>query len=72
MTIEEARKLKWGTVLNPTKSQRSEFRRRYLRKGIFLGVTKNGDTIKVVSFGTKTAESWSPKFWKPENKVVGQ
>jgi len=68
MTIGQARKLKWGTVLRPSPRQRQQFRKRAIRNSIYLGVTRDKHNIKVVSFGTKTAETWSPIFWtvKPE------
>lgn len=68
MTIADAKKLKWGTVLQPTRKQRDLGRGWGMRDGIFLGMSRNGGNMVVVLKGRKTISHWSPIFWraKPE------
>lgn len=70
MTLAEAKKLKWGTKLQPTKTQRDMSRWRYLRDGIFLGVSKDGQNISVIVNGRKTVTHWAPVFWKTKPEVL--
>lgn len=71
MTLPEAKRLKWGTVLQPTKKQRDISRRMsyLLRDGIFLGMSRNGVNMVVIQQGRKTVSHWSPIFWKAKPEV---
>lgn len=69
MTGYDAKKLKWGTHLQPTQLQRRQFKSRYLPDALFLGMSREGN-IKVVRVGRKQAEAWSPVYWKPKAEVL--
>ena len=70
MTLADAKQLKWGTVLQPTKRQRELGRGFGIKDGIFLGMSKSGDNVSVVLKGQKTVSHWSPSFWKPKAEVI--
>lgn len=69
MTLSEARSLKWGTKLQPTKTQRDQSKQRWLRDAIFVGVTFD-DRMAVIQDGRKTVSYWSPVMWKIKPQTV--
>lgn len=70
MTLAEAKKLKWGTILQPTRRQRDLGRGWGMRDAIYLGINRSGDNMAVVLKGRKTISYWSPVFWKPKAEVI--
>lgn len=72
MTLAEAKHLKWGTMLRPSKKQGDIARniRWALRDAMFLGLSRNQQNIVVIVQGRKVVTHWSPIFWmtKPEAK----
>jgi len=67
MTYKEAEKLKWGTVLEPSKTGKNNLKE--YRDAIFLGIAAKGYFIKVVVRGDITDRTYSPVFWKVKPTV---
>lgn len=68
MTIQEARKLKWGTSMRPSAEGRRALKE--FRHGIFLGLNRDKTLIVVLPMGIRTPSTYAPKFWMPERKLV--
>lgn len=62
MTYNDAKKLKWGTMLEPSRTGKNNLKE--YRDAIFLGMSAKGYFIKVVVRGDITDKIYSPVFWK--------
>lgn len=67
MTLAEAKKLKWGTLLEPTQTGRKQLKEH--RQAIFMGISK-GSFIVAVPMGGKTVHYYAPVFWKAKAGTV--
>lgn len=67
MTLNDAKKLKWGTLLQP--SQTAKSRLHEYRDAIFIGISKDV-RIAAIPRGDRTIHYYAPVFWnvKPEVK----
>lgn len=69
MTIQEAKKLQWGTILKMTPAARRNGLT-VKKYGIFCGISRDGNSIKVITPRTATVYSYAPLFWKVTAKVA--
>lgn len=64
MTITEYNRLKWGSILTPSKRMYEQFPRSDCRQGIYLGKTKDGE-VKVIMKFHKNPQVWNRLYWLP-------
>lgn len=57
----------WSTVLRPTTTMPSSIRR---PQGIFLGYTKDGKYIRVITPKNCTPSTYAPEFWEVDDSYM--